>query len=318
MRGYDTALPPLASNGKFVYNIRAMKKIILTLFVLVVIAGLLGAGAVNWCWKNRDTAEKRRDARKAVAKELREMPAEGVLPYLVDLRDKKSLHVWFEKGAGGEECPCRFWTLRAAFQTRVPYDVIGQQTENMIIRFAGNDKNKPDVKHIKDMIAFSETLLPLCTKDGAISLTERRLDGFFLVGDYDSAISLLESGKITSRTPAWCKGTAAKLRAHKAMDAKNNKEAISQLQVFIDFMLSDEQKDFEDCDPTTGIFYSREWVVARNYMRCFNMATEMKDAAKAAEFKELAKKNFAIALQKAKDDQKSLPILKEEAKSVGL
>ena len=87
---------------------------------------------------------------------------------------------------------------------------------------------------------------------------------------------------------------------------------------FIDFMLSDEQKDFEDCDPTTGIFYSREWVVARNYMRCFNMATEMKDAAKAAEFKELAKKNFATALQKAKDDQKSLPVLKEEAKSVGL
>ena len=44
----------------------------------------------------------------------------------------------------------------------------------------------------------------------------------------------------------------------------------------------------------------------------------MKDAAQAAEFKELAKKNFAIALQKAKDDTKSLPVLKEEAKSVGL
>ena len=63
------------------------------------------------------------------------------------------------------------------------------------------------------------------------------------------------------------------------MDAKDHKEAIKQLQGFIDFMLSDEQKDFEDCDPTSGIFYSREWVVARNYMRCFNMATEMKDAA---------------------------------------
>ena len=295
-----------------------MKKLIFCVVIPVVVIGLIGTGFVNWCWKNRDTVETRRQARKAVAKELREMPDEGVLPYLKDLRDKKSLHAWFVPGPDGQECPCRFWTLRAALQTRVPYDVIGQQTENMIIRLAGNDKVKPDVKRIKEMLAFSETLLPLCTKDGAISLTERRLDGFFLVGDYDSAISLLESGKITSRTPAWCKGTAAKLRAHKAMDAKNNKEAISQLQVFIDFMLSDEQKDFEDCDPTTGIFYSREWVVARNYMRCFNMAAEMKDAAKAAEFKELAKKNFAIALQKAKDDQKSLPILKEEAKSVGL
>ena len=298
-----------------------MKKSILTLFVFVVIVGLLGAGAVNWCWKNRDTAETRRDARKAVAKELREMPAEGVLPYLVDLRDKKSLHVWFVKGADGEECPCRFWTLRAAFQTRVPYDVIGQQTENMIIRFAGNDGDKPrDASRIKQLIAFSDKLLPLCTKDGFESLTERRLDAFFLVDDYDSAIAMLESGKIKTRTPAWCKGTAAKLRAHKAMAAKDNKEGIQQLLVFIDFMLSDEQKDFEDCDPTTGIFYSREWVVARNYMRCFNMATEMGDAAKAAEFKGLAKKNFEIAIKKAteRDDKKSLQPLKEEAKSVGL
>ena len=296
-----------------------MKKFILSLFVLIVIAGLLGVGAVSWCWKNRDTVETRREARKAVARELRETPADGVLPYLKNLRDKKSLHVWFEKGEDGQECPCRFWTLRAEFQTRVPYDFIGQQTENMIIRFAGNDKDtKTDVPRLKELIAFSETLMPLCTKDEANSLTERRLDGFFLVGDYDSAINLLESGKIASHTPAWCKGTAAKLRAHKAMDAKDHKEAIKQLLVFIDFMLSDEQKDFEDCDPTTGIFYSREWVVARNYMRCFNMATAMKDAAKAVEFKELAKKNFAIALTKAKDDQKSLPVLKEEAKSVGL
>ena len=296
-----------------------MKKPILLVVVPVVVIVLFGAGAVNWCWKNRDTAETRREARKAVARELREIPAEGVLPYLKDLRDKKSIHVWFEKGEDGQECPCRFWTLRAASQTRVPYDFIGQQAENMIIRFAGNgNEARADVPRLKELIAYTETLLPLCTKEGAAALTERRLDGFFLVGDYDSAIGLLESGKIASRTPAWCKGTAAKLRAHKAMDAKDNKEAIRQLQAFIDFMLSDEQKDFEDCDPTSGIFYSREWVVARNYMRCFNMASEMKDAAKAAEYKELAKKNFSIALKKAKDDQKSLPVLKEEAKSVGL
>ena len=294
-----------------------MKKLIAAVVVLVVIV-LAAVGVVKWCWENRDTTESRREARKAVSKELRETPPEEVLAKLEKLASEKSLHVWFEKDAEGKECPCRFWTLRMASQTRVPYDYIGQLTENQIIRFAGNDKEKPNAQRIKELLAFSEKLLPLCTKDGAASLTERRLDAFFLVGDYDSAITLLESGKITTRTPLWCKGTAAKLRAHKAMDAKEYKEAIKQLQVFGEFMLSDEQKDFEDCDPTTGIFYSREWVVARNYMRCFNMATEMKDAAKAAEFKELAKKNFAIALQKAKDDQKSLPILKEEAKSVGL
>ena len=198
-------------------------------------------------------------------------------------------------------------------------DLIAQLVENQIIRFAGNgNETQTDVQRLKDLISFAETLLPRCSEDGANSLIERRLDAYFLVGDYDSAITLLESGKLKTRSPGWCAGTAAKLRAHKAMAAKNNKDAIVHLLAFIKFMLSDEQKDFEDCDPTTGIFYSREWVVARNYMRCANMAAEMKDDTKAAEYKELAKKNFTIALKKAKDDTKSLPVLKEEAKSVGL
>ena len=294
-----------------------MKKLIAAVVVLVVIV-LAAVGVVKWCWENRDTTESRREARKAVSKELRETPPEGVLAKLEKLASEKSLHVWFEKDAEGKECPCRFWTLRMASQTRVPYDYIGQLTENQIIRFAGNDKDKPNAQRIKELIAFSEKLLPLCTKDGAASLTERRLDAFFLVGDYDSAITLLESGKITTRTPLWCKGTAAKRRAHKAMDAKEYKEAIKQLQVFGEFMLSDEQKDFEDCDPTTGIYYSREWVVARNFMRCSNMSRELGDTAAADKYKADAKKYFTIALEKAKEDKKSLAALKEEVKPVGL
>ena len=180
-----------------------MKKLIAAVVVLVVLV-LAAVGAVKWCWENRDTTESRREARKAVSKELRETPPEEVLAKLEKLASEKSLHVWFEKDAEGKECPCRFWTLRMASQTRVPYDYIGQLTENQIIRFAGNDKDKPNAQRIKELIAFSEKLLPLCTKDGAASLTERRLDAFFLVGDYDSAITLLESGKLNCRTPAWC------------------------------------------------------------------------------------------------------------------
>ena len=295
-----------------------MKK---ALIAIIVVLAALAAGTsafVYWAWQHRETVESRRDTRKAVSKELREMPSEKVLPYLEELLSKKSLQVWFVKQPGQEENPWHFWTLRVASLTRVPYDYIGQLTENQIIRFAGNDKEKPNAQRIKELLAFSEKLLPLCTKDGAASLTERRLDAFFLVGDYDSAITLLESGKITTRTPLWCKGTAAKLRAHKAMDAKEYKEAIKQLLVFGEFMLSDEQKDFEDCDPTTGIYYSREWVVARNCMRCSNMSRELGDTAAADKYKAEAKKYFTIALEKAKEDKKSLAALKEEVKPVGL
>ena len=295
-----------------------MKKSITCVVVLVVAVALVGVGAVNWCWKNRDTAETRREARKAVAKELGETPPDGVLAKLEQLFSEKSLHFWFEKDAQGKECPCRFWTIRAASLTRVPYDYICQLAENQLVRFAGTDTEKPDAKRIREILAFSEKLLPLCSKADAQSFTERRLDALFLIGDYDGAIALLESGKLSSRSAGWCRGMAAKLRAHKAIDAKDSKEAVKQLLVFIDFMLSDEQKDFEECDPTTGVFYSREWVLARNYMRCANLSTEAGDAAKAAEFRELAKKNFKVALEKAKEDQKSFPVLKEEAKSVGL
>ena len=64
-----------------------MKKIILRVVVPVIAIGLVGAGIVNWCWNHRDTAETRREARKAVSKELRDMPDADVLPYLKDLRD---------------------------------------------------------------------------------------------------------------------------------------------------------------------------------------------------------------------------------------
>ena len=134
-----------------------MKKFILFFVVPCVVIALLGVGFVNWCWKNRETDETRREARRAVVRELREMPNEQVVQYLKDLFSKKTLHVWFVPSEDGEECPRRFWTLRGRFATRVPYDFIAQQTENMIIRFAGNDTDKPrDIPRIKQLIAFSE------------------------------------------------------------------------------------------------------------------------------------------------------------------
>ena len=119
------------------------------------------------------------------------------------------------------------------------------------------------------------------------------------------------------RSPGWCKGTAAKLRAHKAMEAGDKKEALKQLLAFGAFMLSDEQKDFEDCDPTTGIVYSRDWVVARNYMRCAKMSRDLGDARQADAYLADAKRYFATAHEKAKDDQKSLDTLRAEMKEAG-
>ena len=284
--------------------------------VLLAVAGLV-AGA----WSMRDTNESRRAARREASKALRECAPEAVLPFLEKLVAEKSFHTWFVPAADGTASPWRFWTLRCGSLTRVPYDSVGQLTEDQFIRFAGDGGAKPaDVARLQELLAFSEKLVKsgVLTTPAANALKERRLDGYFLSNDFDGAIRYLETEGAPNRTPAWCTGTAAKLRAHKAMAAGDKKEAVKQLLVFGDFMLSDEQKDFEDCDPTTGIVYSRDWVVARNYMRCSKMSRELGDAANADKYLAEAKKYFATALEKAKDDKKSLETLQAEMKSDNL
>ena len=291
-----------------------MKKAIWVTSSAVAAAVAVAAVVVGKCWNGRDTDESRRQVRRETLKAMRAVPPDGVVRALEDLRSTKSLHTWFVT-----DSPWKFWGLRAGFLAKVPYDFIARLAEDQFIRFAGNGSDvKPDAAVLKGLLEFSGRLLPQCGQAAANSLRERRLDGYFLTGDFDGAIAILENGGVPGKSPAWCKGTASKLRAHKAMDAGDRKEAVARLLEFVGFMKSDEQKDFEECDPTTGILYSREWVLARNLMRCSKMTAELGDAAKAGEYKAEAAKCFATALEKAKDDEKSLASLKEEMKSAGL
>ena len=286
------------------------------LLLIIVVAAV---AFVSWCWKVRDTPESRKAARKETAAALKATPPEKVLEFLEKLYSEKSFHTWFVKKPGEKECPCRFWTLRLGWRTRVPYDYISQLTEDQFIRFAGNGSDrKPDEPRLRELMDFSGKLLSLCSTEAANSMRERRLDGLFLCNDFDGAIALLEKEGIPSRSPSWCTGTAAKLRAHKAMESNQYAEAVKQLQIFGEFMRSEEQKDFEECDPTTGILYSRDWVVARNLVRCANMTKKLGDEKKAAAFLAEAKKYFDSAKEKAKTDLKSLAALEAEIKSAGL
>ena len=296
-----------------------LKKVVLPVCLVFVLTAL-AVGAVSWAWSRRDTPDSRRAARKETGKALRACAPEAVLPFLEKLAGETAFHTWFVPAADGSASPWRLWTLRCGMLTAVPYDYIGQLTEDQFIRFAGDGGAKPaDAARLKELLAFSDRLLKrnVLSEPAANALRERRLDGFFLSGDFDGAIAYLEGEGVPKRSPGWCKGTAAKRRAHKAMEAGDKKEAVKQLLAFGAFMLSDEQKDFEDCDPTTGIVYSRDWVVARNYMRCAKMTLELGDASQVDAYLAEAKRFFATAHEKAKDDQKSLDTLRAEMKEAG-
>ena len=69
---------------------------------------------------------------------------------------------------------------------------------------------------------------------------------------------------------------------------------------------------------TNGVVYSREWVAAKNYMRCATLSGDDGDAKAKADFTEKAKPLYKIALEKVKDDTVSLKELQKEMKSYGL
>ena len=262
----------------------------------------------------RDSLDRRcrQFARKATVKTFRAIcPAQAsdVLPYLQNLADTLTLRLLFDG---------KLVSMPKGHTTALPIDLVGQLAEDAFIRLAGaTAPSAENMKHLNALLDFTAKLLPRLSEGAQQSLLDRRLDGFFLTGNYDGAIALLDKG-LPSHTPGWCKGTAAKLRYHQLLANGKKDEALKQLLIFIEFMLSDEQKDFEDCDPTTGIIYSREWVVGKNYLRCRDLARDLKDATLEAEYFKKAKELYATALKKAKDDPKALAELKKEAQAVGL
>ena len=288
-----------------------MKKPVKIAVSFVIVAAAV-AGAVHYLWSIRQTDEMMRETQKTVRREFRKAALDESAARLDNLASEKFFTVRFAN---------TFPYLKMGMEPKVSYDFIGLLAEEAFIRLAGDVKSpKADTdRRIKELIAFSAKMIDggTLSKSAANSLRERRLDGFFLVGDYDGAIAMLDQG-LEDRAPEWCKSTAAKLRAHKAMEAGERKEAVKQLQVFIDYMLSDAMKDFEDSDPANGVVYSREWVAAKNYMRCATLSGEDGDAKAKADFTEKAKPLYKTALEKAKDDDVSLKELQKEMKSYDL
>jgi len=282
-----------------------MKKAIFALFLIL----LALAGGVYYCWTIRETPTQRRETRKQVAKELKECKDAEVTPFLRKLLEERLIKVRFED---------KFPWLCIAKETRVPFDYIGQLTEDAFIRFAGQGTPETaDAPRLNELLTFSETLMPLCSESERATLVERRVDACFFLNDFDGAIKIISNG-LPGRSEEWTKGTVAKLRAHKAMVANDDKEIVKQLLIFDEYLHSKEMEDNEEFDQTTGVVYPVEWLIARNAMRISTHAKKAGDNETSAKYLEIAKPAFAKALEKAKGDQKSLDELKKEMNSYGL
>jgi len=293
-----------------------IKKIVL---LAVVLASL--AGGVYYCWTIRELPQDRRNACKKANADFKNCKDEEVLPFLRKLADERFFTARFNG---------KFPWMHLSYETRVPVDFIGQIAEDAFYRFAGRGTAETaDAPRLKELLAFSQMLYPRCTEEERITLRERQVDACFFLNDFDGAIALIEKG-LPGHSEIWTRGTVAKLRAHKAMlacdsskdaakVAESAKEVVKQLLVFDEYLRSEEMGEHDDeYDQTTGALYSKDWIMARNFMRCSIYSRKAGDAAEADRYLALAKEHYAKAVKKAKDDKVTSEELKRDMKSYGL
>lgn len=173
-----------------------------------------------------------------------------------------------------------------------------------------------DAAVVRKLCGIGEKILPEC-KDKTINevVKVRLLDGAFIVENYDLAVDMLEKG-IPGKDQQWHDMSIPKVKAHRALAKNQPREAIAFFRQFMEACLKSSQT--EEFDPTTGVAYSREWILARNEKRIAGIYDSIKDADAAKKSNEEAKRLFKLALEKAAKDPDALKLLKEETKDMGL
>lgn len=158
---------------------------------------------------------------------------------------------------------------------------------------------------LKALIVQADVLSPLLEDDSTRNaLNALMLDGCFVVEDYDRALKLLEKG-IADRDENWHAMATTKVKAHKALQAKDTDEAVKQFRAFMEIIAKSEE---ESPDPVTNVVHTRDMILGRNAKRIGDI---YKDAARADDAKKAyveAKAYYekALAADKAGEETEKL------------
>ncbi|HRR32973.1 MAG TPA: hypothetical protein P5026_02640 [Kiritimatiellia bacterium] len=211
--------------------------------------------------------------------------------------------VWVETGvaANPRVLPERLDALLAARISPV-------QVGNIFDRYFYEMAEQLDT--IRALCAVGERILVACSDENTInSIKVKVLDGAFITENYDLAVSMLEKG-IPGKDKAWHDMSLPKVKAHRAMAKNQPREAVAFFREFMDTWLKSDQE--EEFDPTSGIAYSREWILGRNAKRIAGILDTIPDTAGADKARAEAKGYFKTAIEKAANDPAALKLLQEE------
>jgi len=169
---------------------------------------------------------------------------------------------------------------------------------------------------IRSLCALGDRLLAVCSDEATVNTVKVKvLDGAFITDNFDLAVSMLEQG-IPGKDKIWHDMSLPKVKAHRAMANKQPREAVKYFREFMNAWIVSKQE--EEFDPTSGIAYSRDWILGRNANRIANILDSIPDKAEADKARAEAKAYFITALKKAATDPEALKLLKAETKNYGL
>jgi hypothetical protein len=173
-----------------------------------------------------------------------------------------------------------------------------------------------NVELVRSMCALGERILASCSDENTVNNVKVKiLDGAFLAENYDLAVQMLEQG-IPGKDKTWHDMSIPKVKAHRALAQKNPREAVKYFREFMNAWITSKQE--EEYDPTSGVAYSREWILGRNAKRIAGILDSIPDKEEADKARAEAKAYFKVAVEKAKADAEATRLIKEETKDMGL
>ena len=173
-----------------------------------------------------------------------------------------------------------------------------------------------DLEIIRSLCTLGERILAVCSDEATVNNVKVKiLDGAFITENFDLAVHMLEQG-IPGKDKAWHEMSLPKVKAHRAMAQKNPREAVRYFRDFMNAWIASDQK--EEFDPTSGIAYSREWILGRNANRIAGILETIPDKTEADKARAEAKMYFKTAIEKAAGDAEASKLLKEETRNMGL
>ena len=162
-------------------------------------------------------------AQKAGKRAVVDACAESVLFTAVARSNATSVataaRVWVEQAMAADKdaLPAR---LNALLRSNLPVTLVTDAFTRYYYEFT----ERPAA--LKDLMVLGERLIPVAADEETRNeLKTKLLDGCFLLHDYDRALTMLEAG-IPGRDAQWHKTAIVKVKAHRALENKDPREAV--------------------------------------------------------------------------------------------